>query len=134
MSTAIDRSRVRHGDEPAVPAELADEIVGEARSRAGLLLLLDYDATLANRELLNLQTNLGSYLDGPLPPTKAFTTDVLLTYLLHPGTALYVGYTNGLSNLSLDQSLPTPSVFYQASPSNRNSQLVFVKFSYLFRF
>jgi len=99
-----------------------------------LRVILDYDATLANSQLLNLQTNLGSYLNGPLPPTKAFTTDVLLTYLLHPGTALYVGYNNGLGNLSLDQSLPTPSVFYQASPSNRNSQLVFVKLSYLFRF
>jgi hypothetical protein len=99
-----------------------------------LRVILDYDATLANSQLLNLQTNLGSYPDGPLPPTKAFTTDVLLTYLLHPGTALYVGYNSGLSNLSLEQSLPTPSVFYQASPGNRNSQLVFVKFSYLFRF
>jgi hypothetical protein len=44
MSTALSRST--HGDEPAEPAELAEEIVGEARSRAGLLLLLDYEATL----------------------------------------------------------------------------------------
>jgi hypothetical protein len=57
-----------------------------------------------------------------------------MTYLLHPGTALYVGYNNGLSNLALDQSTPTPSVFYQGSPTNRTNQLVFVKLSYLFRF
>jgi hypothetical protein len=99
-----------------------------------LRVILDYDATLANSQLLNLQTNLGGYLGGPLPPSKQFTTDVLMTYLLHPGTALYVGYNNGLSNLALDQSTPTPSVFYQGSPTNRTSQLFFVKLSYLFRF
>jgi hypothetical protein len=99
-----------------------------------LRVILDYDATLANNQLLNLQTNLNSYVDGPIPPTKQFTTDVLMTYLLHPGTAIYVGYNNGLSNLALDQSMPSPSVFYQGSPSNRTSQLIFVKLSYLFRF
>lgn len=46
MSTATNRSRVTQGEGPAEPTELADEIVGEARSRAGLLLLLDYEATL----------------------------------------------------------------------------------------
>jgi len=99
-----------------------------------LRVILDYDATLANNQLLDLQTNLGSYAGGPLPPTKQFTTDVLMTYLLHPGTAVYVGYNNGLSNLALDQSMPSPSVFYQGSATNRTSQLLFVKISYLFRF
>ena len=84
---------------------------------------------------MHLQANLGSYAGGPIPPTKQFTTDVLFTYLLHPGTALYVGYNNGLSNLSLDNpSLPAPSVLYQSSPTHRTSQLFFVKLSYLFRF
>ncbi len=99
-----------------------------------LRLIVDYDATLANNQLLNLQTNLGSYAGGPLPPSKQFTTDVLMTYLLHPGTALDIGYNNGLSNLRIDESLPTPAVGYQANPTNRTSQLFFVKLSYLFRF
>ena len=99
-----------------------------------LRVIVDYDATLANIQLLNLQANLGSYAGGPLPPTKQFPTDVLLTYLLHPGTAVYVGYNSGLNNLGLDQTIPTPSVFYQANPTNRNNQLFFVKVSYLFRF
>jgi hypothetical protein len=99
-----------------------------------LRVIVDYDATLANNQLLNLQTNLGSYGGGPIPPTKQFPTDVLLTYLLHPGTAIYVGYNSGLNNLALDQTIPTPSVFYQGSPTNRNNQLFFVKVSYLFRF
>jgi hypothetical protein len=97
-------------------------------------VILDYDATLANDRLLNIQTNLGGYPGGPLPPTKQFTTDVLMTYLLHPGTALYVGYNNGLSNLRLDEAQPVPAVGYQRSPDNRTSQLFFVKLSYLFRF
>jgi hypothetical protein len=99
-----------------------------------LRVILDYDATLANRQLLNIQTNLGGYPGGPLMPTKKFPTDILLTYLVHPGTAVYFGYNSGLSNLALDHSSPTPSVFYQGSPTNRNAQLVFVKLSYLFRF
>jgi hypothetical protein len=98
-----------------------------------LRVILDYDATLANDQLLNTQTNLGSYADGPVPPTKQFTTDVLMTYLLHPGTAIYLGYNSGLNNLRLDETLPTP-VVYQANPTNRNNQLFFVKISYLFRF
>jgi hypothetical protein len=57
-----------------------------------------------------------------------------LTYLLHPGTAIYVGYNTGLSNLALEQTVATPSVFYQPNPTNRNAQLFFVKLSYFFRF
>jgi hypothetical protein len=97
-------------------------------------VIVDYDATLANTQLLNLQTNLGGYAGGPIPPSKQFPTDILLTYLLHPGTAIYVGYNTGLSNLALDQTVATPSVFYQPNPTNRNSQLLFVKVNYLFRF
>jgi len=99
-----------------------------------LRVILDYDATLANTQLLNLQTNLGSYADGPIPPSKQFTTDILMTYLVHPGTALYVGYNNGLSNLHLDETLSAPAVGYQSSPFNRTNQIFFVKLSYLFRF
>jgi hypothetical protein len=46
MSTVLNRPKATHGEGPADPAVLADEIVGAARSRAGLLLLLDYEATL----------------------------------------------------------------------------------------
>ena len=46
MSTALNRSRAPRREGPTEPAELAERIVREARSRAGLLLLLDYEATL----------------------------------------------------------------------------------------
>lgn len=99
-----------------------------------LRLILDYDATFANTRLVDLQTNLGSFDGGPVPPSKKFVTDILFTYMLHPGTALYVGYNNGLNNLLLDESVVPSQVLYQHSVANSNSQLFFVKLSYLFRF
>ena len=99
-----------------------------------LRLIFDYDATLGNPQLLDFQTNLGSYDGGPVPPAKQFVTDVLFTYLLHPGTAIYVGYNNGLTNLNLDQTVSPPQVVYQRATNNSTSQLFFVKLSYLFRF
>lgn len=99
-----------------------------------LRLILDYDATLSNTQLLDLQRNLGSFSGGPIAPPKRFAADVLFTYLLHPGTALYIGYNSSLSNLRLDETAVPPQVLYQSSPTERNSQLFFVKLSYLFRF
>jgi hypothetical protein len=102
-----------------------------------LRLILDYNATLANSNLLDLQTNLGSFDGGPIAPTKEFTTDVLLTYLLHPGTAVYVGYNNGFSDLLLRPGATpgaSPFVTAQGAPNNTNSRLFFVKVSYLLRF
>lgn len=98
-----------------------------------LRLILDYNATLANTSLLDVQANLGSYDGGPLAPRKQFTTDVLLTYLLHPGTAVYLGYNNGYSDLVLHPGAP-PFVTAQGAPNNSTTRLFFVKLSYLLRF
>jgi uncharacterized protein DUF5916 len=98
-----------------------------------LRLILDYNATIANTSLLDLQTNLGSFDGGPIAPTKQFTTDVLLTYLLHPGTAVYLGYNNGYSDLTLHPAT-SPFVTAQGAPNNSTSRLFFVKLSYLLRF
>src|SRR6266481_1918637 len=99
-----------------------------------LRLILDYNATLANSQLFDVQRSLGGSDDpnGPFVPTKQFTTDVLFTYLLHPGTAVYVGYNNGYTDLTL-RGAP-PSVNAQGSPNNSTSRLFFVKLSYLLRF
>jgi hypothetical protein len=35
----------------------------------------------------------------PSWPTKSFNADFLITYLVHPGTAVYVGYNSDLQNL-----------------------------------
>jgi hypothetical protein len=87
-----------------------------------LRMIVDYDATLANTELVNSQS------------PKNFVPDFLLTYLVHPGTALYVGYNNSFSNLHLDDTSVPPQVVYQQSPFNTTGRLFFVKLSYLFRF
>jgi len=99
-----------------------------------LRLILDYNATIANSQLFDVQRSLGGSDDpnGPFAPTKQFTTDVLFTYLLHPGTAVYVGYNNGYTDLTL-RGVP-PSVNVQGAPNNSTSRLFFVKLSYLLRF
>jgi hypothetical protein len=95
-----------------------------------LRLILDYNATIANSQLFDLQRSLGEPDDvnGPFAPTKQFTTDLLLTYLLHPGTAVYLGYNNGYSDLSLRGGPP------QGAPNNSTSRLFFIKVSYLLRY
>jgi hypothetical protein len=99
-----------------------------------LRMIMDYDATLANTQLLDLQRNLGSFDGGPIPPSRNFVPDFLLTYLVHPGTALYVGYNNSFSNLRLDDTAAPPQVLLQHSPTNTTGRLFFVKLSYLFRY
>ncbi len=100
-----------------------------------LRLILDYNATIANTNLFDLQRSLGGSDDvnGPFAPTKQFTTDVLLTYLLHPGTAVYLGYNNSYSDLALHPGAP-PFVTARGAPNNSTSRLFFIKLSYLLRF
>jgi len=93
-----------------------------------------------NRELsLRFISQYSTVLVNPartsLPRTKNFNVDFLFTYLLHPGTALYVGYNSNLQNRdptlghdSAGNLLHTPGRYI-----NDGRQL-FVKVSYLFRF
>ena len=55
--------------------------------------------------------------------------DVLLTYLVHPGTAIYVGYTDGYDNVRSIRPGSCPS-----APTTSTGRQFFVKTSYLFRF
>jgi hypothetical protein len=63
---------------------------------------------------------------------KRLTADLLVTYLLNPGTAVYVGYTDAYANLPLDPTLPA----YARTDSARTSvgRQFFVKMSYLLRY
>jgi len=99
-----------------------------------LRLIVDYNATLANPQLLDLQTNLGSFDGGPAVPTKKLTPDILFTYLLHPGTAIYFGYTDGYTNLHLVPGTPPTVPPATGSPTIPTGRIVFVKVSYLFRY
>jgi hypothetical protein len=86
--------------------------------RLSLRFILDYDAVLPNASLITLENS------------KRLTPDILLTYMVNPGTALYVGYTDRYENLLLG-----PAVFSRVgSPTTPTDRQFFVKFSYLFRY
>ncbi len=88
-----------------------------------LRFITQYEATLANPLLASL------------PRRRNLNFDVLYTYMLHPGTALYVGYNSNLQNL--DRALGYDSVLgdFRRSPSLLNDgRQVFVKLSYVFRY
>jgi len=87
---------------------------------AGARFIGQYDSVLANPAFTFLET------------TKNFNADFLITYLLHPGTALYVGYTDGYDNL---RRAPADGILTPGgAPTLSTGRQVFVKSSYLFRF
>ena len=71
-----------------------------------------------------------------LPTQKEFNADVLVTYLIHPGTAIYVGYNSDLQNLDVVPGTPvsTGYVVNAAKGYLNDSRQFFVKASYQFRF
>lgn len=86
--------------------------------------ILDYNAVLPNEALVALERR------------KHLTADALLTYLVHPGTALYVGYTDGYDNLQDNPQMgaPTAALRLGGPPTVSTGRQIFVKTSYLFRF
>jgi hypothetical protein len=62
---------------------------------------------------------------------REWSVDLLLTYLVHPGTALYLGYTDRYRNLAIMGS--PADVVPSRSPNLSVGRQVFVKLSYLWR-
>ncbi len=87
-----------------------------------LRLIGQYVTTISNPSLTTLQN------------TKSFNGDVLFTYMITPGTAIYAGYNSNLQNL--DPSLAsTPDGLLRTRRSFINDgRQVFIKLSYLFRY
>jgi hypothetical protein len=88
-------------------------------------LIFQYDALLANPANTSLET------------TRNFNADFLLTYLLYPGTAVYVGYNSNLQNVALAPCLPASGCSTQLLRTRHlanDARGFFFKFSYLFRF
>ena len=93
-------------------------------------LIAEYDSTLANPSQTSLLR------------TKQVQTEALLTWLPHPGTAVYIGYNNDLQNL--DRSLCNRLSNGSCDPNNtvpprtphylNDGRQIFIKASYLFRF
>jgi hypothetical protein len=85
-------------------------------------LIAQYNAVLANPSVSSLQS------------TKAFNTDFLFSYLLHPGTAIYLGYNTDMANI--DPLLATDAsgnLLRTRSGFMNDSRQFFIKVSYLFR-
>ena len=104
-----------------------------------LRLILQYNSVLANtpgKEFALASTGNPFYPYTYLPTEKQFNADFLLTYLVHPGTAIYIGYNSDLQNL--DHGLmPDPAGLaglYTAKGYINDSRQFFVKVSYQFRF
>ena len=81
--------------------------------------ILDYNGIWANQSLVALNQD------------RRFTADVLLTYLLNPGTAVYVGYTDGYQNVAFDDEAGLRTT---RRPTTSTGRQLFVKTSYLLRF
>jgi len=102
-----------------------------------LRVILQYNATVTNCTLAGPPVPPNCALTS-LPTAKNFNADVLVTYLLNPWTALYVGYNSNLQNFdpALAQVNP-PSDLSLVRPRNdfiNDAKQFFVKFSYLLRF
>ena len=71
-----------------------------------------------------------------LPTQKDFNADFLVTYLVHPGTAIYVGYNSDLQNLNVVPTTGVAPGTVTNTPRGylNDSRQWFVKVSYLFRF
>jgi hypothetical protein len=89
-----------------------------------LRLIGQYNSTLSNPAFTSLQH------------AKNFNADILFTYLVHPGTAIYVGYNSDLANFNrLLTSEPTDYTELVRGPRYLNDgRQLFVKVSYLLRF
>jgi hypothetical protein len=87
-------------------------------------VIVEYDSTLVNPA------------ETSLLRTKQVGTEALLTWLPHPGTAVYIGYNNDLQNLcnrlndgACDPNLPPRSLHFL-----NDGRQIFIKASYLIRF
>jgi hypothetical protein len=100
-----------------------------------LRLILQYNSVLANTPgeafYLASQPTVPFSLYTYLPTQKQFNADFLLTYLVHPGTAIYVGYNSDLQNLDVMPGVPLSNT---AKGYINDSRQFFVKVSYQFRF
>jgi len=86
-----------------------------------LRLIVDYEAVRRDSTLSRVS------------PARHWTADVLLTCLVTPGTALYVGYRDGYENLALAPGSP-PTLYRTDAPTTSVGRQLFAKLSYLLRF
>ncbi len=87
-------------------------------------VIVEYDSTLANPAETSLQR------------TKQVGSEALLTWLPHPGTAIYIGYNDDLQNLCnrMKDGACDPDLPPRLPNFLNDGRQIFIKASYLFRF
>jgi hypothetical protein len=120
----LARLRVLNADESIFNNHIIRSKWNYQLSRAlSLRFIAEYNTTLANGARTSLET------------TKNMNYDFLITYLVHPGTALYVGYNSNLQNLDPSLTvLPSGNLLRTRDPFTNDGRQFFVKLSYAFRF
>jgi hypothetical protein len=101
-----------------------------------------FSRAISARVIVEYDTTLANPAETSIPRTKQVGTQALLTWLPHPGTAVYIGYNDDLQNL--DRSLCNRLPGGACDPNDTNpprslnflndGRQVFIKASYLFRF
>ena len=94
-----------------------------------LRFIAQYNGLLANQQFSRLQT------------TKNMNFDFLITYLVHPGTAIYAGYNSNLENIDPGLCVKVAGqcdpngigLVHGAGPFLNDGRQIFVKVSYLWR-
>ena len=87
-----------------------------------LRAIIDYDTLGSNPSLVDLESR-----------TRRLNFDLLFTYFVHPGTAIYVGYSDQYQNLLIDPTDPT-GLRRIPGLGHPTARQLFVKLSYSFRF
>lgn len=127
----LDRNFAAHGNDFVYESQTFRTKLNYQFTRSlSARVIVEYDSTLANPRETSLQR------------TKQIGTQALLTWLPHPGTAIYLGYNNDLQNL--DRTLcnrlqngacnPDNTIIPRASSYLNDGRQIFMKASYLFRF
>jgi hypothetical protein len=95
-----------------------------------------FTRALSVRLIGQYTTLLANPFHTSIPSTKALNADFLVTYLIHPGTAFYVGYNSDLQNLdpALAVDPATGALRRTTNGFLNDGRQVFVKFAYQLRF
>lgn len=127
----LDRNRARTNEALAFENQTLRTKINYQFTRAfSARVIVEYDSLLVNPAEVSLHR------------TKQVSTQALLTWLPHPGTAIYLGYNNDLQNLDrilcnrvLNGSCDPIHTFVPRSTRYLNDgRQVFLKVSYLLRF
>ncbi len=87
-----------------------------------LRVILQYEGTITNSQLTTLENR------------RNANADVLVTYLLNPWTALYVGYNGNRQNWEWIEDAEGRQLIRGTGHLTNDANQFFLKFSYLFRF